>query len=242
MNQAVLKALAPKGVLRVGLNLSNFLLVSGKTADGAFTGISPDIGQCIADELGVPCRLVPFDSPGALTDAADQDLWDIGNIAVEPERAQSIDFSAPYTLIEANYLVWADAKFASNADVDATGVSIAAYGRSAYDLWLTDNLNNAEMVRSSSIGQSHEEFKNGKADVLASLKPKLLEEVAASDLYRIIEPPFTAIKQAVGVRKGNKEALIFINDLIAKLLKDGFVAAALKKHGVSEKLGIPAID
>ena len=239
MNKVVIDALAPTGVLRVGLNLSNSLLVSSKANDGSVYGVSPDIGQRIAEELGVPCELVSFKSPGEIADSVDQDLWDIGNIAVEPERAMSIDFSVPYALIEANFMVCRDSPFVFNKDIDKAGVRIATFGRSAYDLWLDKNFTKATMVRYGSIDQSHEGFKNGKTTVLASLKPKLIEEVLANDTGRIIEPPFTAIKQAIGIKKGNIVALSFLNYFLISLLKTGFIAASIEKHEVVNKLGIP---
>ena len=57
-------------------------------------------------------------------------------------------------------------------------MTIAAYRNSAYDLWLSKTLRNATIVRCESIEISHEMFRQGKADVLASLKPKLLDELS----------------------------------------------------------------
>lgn len=239
MDRSIIDALAPQGVLRAGINMANFLLVSGTGADGAPDGVSPDLARRIAGEINVPCEMVPFESPGELADAVSSNSWDIANIAAEAERAQVIDFSRPYIQIDANFMTRKDSVFIHNADVDQNGVRIAAYERSAYDLWLTENFTNATMIRSESITHSHEDFKNGKADVLASLKPKLIEEVDASDAFRIIEPPFTGIKQSVGIRKGNPEALRFLDHLIAELIDNGFIEASMKKHGVDRKLSLP---
>jgi len=239
MDKAVKDALAPKGVLRAGINLSNFLLVSGKLLDGSPEGISTDLAKRIAEEIDVPCEFVSFDRPGELADAVDMDIWDIGNIAFEVERAQTIDFSIPYVLIDANFLVRKDAVFTTNGEVDKAGVRIAVSERSAYDLWLANHFKNAEIIRAKSIQGSHEIFLRGEADVLASLKPKLLEELSSSNDYRIIQTPFTAVKQSVGVKKGNPEAVRFLNDLIGKLIDNGFIGASLKKHRMDQKLSIP---
>ena len=58
MSPDVLSQLAPTGVLRAGTNLSNFLLVTGRTASGDPEGVSPDMARAIADRLGVPVRYV----------------------------------------------------------------------------------------------------------------------------------------------------------------------------------------
>ena len=239
MDKAIKDALAPKGVLRAGINLSNFLLVSGKLFDGTPDGISPDLAKCIAEQIDVPCEFVTFDRPSDLADAVDMDLWDIGNIAFEAERAQTIEFSVPYVLIDANFLVRKDKAFTDNGAIDKAGVKIAVYEGTAYDLWLKDNFKNAEIIRTKSSQSSDEIFLSGEADVLASLKPKLLKEFSSNSDYRIMQTPFTAVKQSVGVKKGNPEAVKFLNDLIGKLIANGFIESSLKKHGVEQKLSIP---
>ena len=238
VSDLVKQQLAPRGVLRAGINLSNFLLVSGTAADGNPTGISPDIANLVASTLVLPCELVCFDRPGKLADAINQDIWDIGNIAFEAERAQTLDFSHPYVVIEANFLVRHDDDFLTNDDVDKAGTRIAVSERSAYDLWLTDHFSKAQIIRASSIQAAHDLFLEKKVDVLASLKPKLLEEVANHSGLRMIDPPFTAVKQSIGLAKGKAESIAFINALIAQSIENGWIAAQLELHGMTGKLGI----
>ena len=230
--------LAPTGILRAGINLSNFLLVSSTAADGSPQGISPDIANLVAPKLGLSCELVCFDRPGKLADAVNQDIWDIGNIAFEAERAQTLDFSHPYVVIEANFLVRHDDNFLTNDDVDRAGIKIAVSERSAYDLWLTDHFSQAQIIRASSIQAAHDLFFEKKVDVLASLKPKLLEDMANHSGVRIIDPSFTAVKQSIGLAKGKAESIAFINTLIAQSIKNGWIAAQLELHGMTGKLGI----
>ena len=200
ISQEIRRALAPTGTLRAGINLSNFLLVSGRNADGAPAGVSPDLARRIAGILDVPCQFVTFETPGELADSVADDLWDIGNIAHEPDRARLIDFSQPYVLIDAHFLVRITSNLTTNEEIDQKGISIAAFDRSAYELWLKDNLQHASLVVANSIQHSHDLFMRGEVDVLASLKPRLLEDLN-TDHYRLIEPRFTAIKQAVGIKK-----------------------------------------
>ena len=54
MNDFISKKIAPTGELRVGLNMSNFLLVNSKDANGLPDGVSPDIGKKLAEELNIP--------------------------------------------------------------------------------------------------------------------------------------------------------------------------------------------
>ena len=74
----------PTGVLRAGINLSNFLLVTGKSATGDPEGVAPDMAREIATRLGVPVKYVTYKTPGELADMADTGAWDIGLIGAEP--------------------------------------------------------------------------------------------------------------------------------------------------------------
>ena len=242
MNEFISNKIAPLGVLRVGLNMSNFLLVSGEDKLGFPEGVSPDVGKKIAEELNVACKLVKFGRPGLLADAVNDDLWDIGNIAYEKERSKTIDFIDPYVNIDANFIFRNKDNFKSNEEINSTGIKIAVAERSAYDLWLTDNFKNVELVRASSIEESHDLFRNNKVDVLAGLKPKLIDELAINNDFKIITNPFTFIKQSVGVKKGNPEILEFLNRFISKLIREGYIKELLKKHKVLDKLSVPKID
>ena len=238
VSNVVKQQLAPTGILRAGINLSNFLLVSSTAADGSPQGISPDIANLVASMLDLPCELVCFHRPGKLADAINQDIWDIGNIAFEAERAQTLDFSHPYVMIEANFLVRHDDDFWTNDDINRAAAKIAVSERSAYDLWLTDHFSQAQIIRASSIQAAHDLFFEEKVDVLASLKPKLLEDMANHSGVRIIDTSFTAVKQSIGLAKGKAESIAFINTLIAQSIKNGWIAAQLELHGMTGKLGI----
>ena len=62
MSQDAKSELAPTGVLRAGINLSNFLLVTGKSATGDPEGVSPDMAREIATRLGVPFHIETQDT------------------------------------------------------------------------------------------------------------------------------------------------------------------------------------
>jgi len=241
MMKTISKKIAPTGELRVGLNMSNFLLINSKDLNGLPDGVSPDIGKKLAEELNVSCRLVQFERPGLLADAVNDDRWDISNIAYEKERSKTIDFSDPYVNIDANFIFRNKYNFKSNEEINSSGIKIAVVERSAYDLWLSDNFKNAELIKVKTIDGSHKIFREGSVDVLAGLKPKLMEELKTNNDFKIISNPFTYIKQSIGIKKGNPEILEFLNVFISKIIKEGYVESLLKKHKVQNKLSVPNI-
>ena len=238
----IIKKIAPTGVLRVGVNMSNFLLVNSKDKLGVIDGVSPGIGKKLAKELNISFEIVQFANPGLLADAVDNNEWDIGNIASEKERGKTIDFSDPYVNIDANFLFREEDNFKNNNDIDQSGIKIAVFERSAYDLWLTENFKKAELIRVNSIEESHNLFRENKVNILAGLKPKLIEEMKKNNNYEMIQSPFTYIKQSIGIKKGNPEVLDFINKFISNNIKEGYIKSLLQQHNVQDKLSIPKIN
>jgi polar amino acid transport system substrate-binding protein len=226
-----MKDLTPTGTLRVGVNLGNFLLVQ-RNEDGGIRGVVPDLAQELARRLGVAAELRQYEKVGDVADGARKDEWDVAFIGAEPQRAAEIDFTAPYVEIEATYLVPAGSPIKSIAGVDRKGVRIAVAGRSAYDLWLSRNVKNAELVRGDSIEHSCQLFVKDKLEVLAGLKPRLLEDVAKLPGARILEGCFTAVQQAIGTPKGRPQGAAYLRQFAEDIKASGLVAQLIERHGV----------
>ena len=238
MLEKVRAELAPTGVLRAGINMSNFLLVTSTAPNGDPVGVSPDMAREVAKRLGVPLKLVPFKTPGELADAAVEDVWDIGNIGAEPERAKTITFSPAYVEIEATYLVPAGSPIQSIDEVDRDGVRIAVSARSAYGLWLSANIKHAQLVTAQGLDASFNLFIEQKLDALAGLRPRLVEDVKKLPGAHILEGKFTAVQQAIGTKPDRKAAAAFLRDFVEEVKANGFVASLIEKHGVSGKLTV----
>ncbi len=232
MNDKAKAELAPTGVLRAGINLSNFLLVTGRAANGNPEGVSPDMARAIAEKLGVPLQLIPFKSPGELADQATNNVWDIGNIGAEPQRAQQIAFTAAYCEIEATYMVPADSPIKSIADVDKKGVRIVVAARAAYCLWLENNIKNASLVQVTGAEATLKKFVDEKFDVMAGLRPGLIKDVEKVPGARILDGQFSAVQQAVGTPKKNTAGAQFLSDFVEEAKKSGLVASFIAKHKV----------
>ncbi len=232
MSPEIVKELAPTGVLRAGINLGNFLLVTGKSASGDPEGVSPDMARAIADKLGVPVQYVPFAKPGELADEAGKNVWDIGLIGAEPQRAEKIAFSAAYVEIESTYLVPPGSPLKTIADVDAKGVRIVSTARAAYDLWLERNIKNAELLRVNSMDEAFAKFTGEKLEALAGLKPRLLADLEKLPGGRIIDGQFAAVQQAIGTARANTAGAAFIAQFVEEAKASGFVASLIEKHKV----------
>src|SRR6266581_3706651 len=189
-SQQIVAELAPTGVLRAAINMGNFLLVTGKAPSGDPTGVSADIAAAIAARLGVPVKYVPYARPGEIADDAEKGLWDIGNIGAEPQRAAVINFTAAYAEIEATYLVPAGSPIRNVGEVDQPGKRIAVTARSAYGLWLENNVKQAQLLQFDSADAAIKAFADQKMDAYAGLRPGLIDVAAKIPGSRILEGQF----------------------------------------------------
>lgn len=230
--------LAPTGVLRAGINMSNFLLVTGKTPEGDPDGVSPDMARAVAERLGVPVKLVPFKTPGELADAAMEDVWDIGNIGAEPERAKTIAFTPAYVEIEATYLVPAASPIRKIDEVDRDGVRIAVSQRSAYELWLSANIKHAQLVMARGLDASFDTFVAQKLEALAGLRPRLVNDMKKLPGARILDGKFTAVQQAIGTKPDREAGAAFLREFVEEAKASGFVARLIEKHRVTGQLTV----
>jgi len=232
MSPKILAELAPTGVLRAGINLSNFLLVSSRTPDGGPAGVAPDMARAVADRLGVPIRYVPYPRPGELADAAGTGAWDIGLIGAEPQRAEKIAFSPSYAEIQATYLVPPGSPITTQAEADQPGIRIAVAERAAYDLWLARNIRNATLMRAPSLDASFTLFMEQGLEALAGLRPKLISEAVKLPGARILDGSFMTVQQAIGTARANEAGAAFLRDFVEEAKISGLVARLIAKHEV----------
>ena len=224
--------LAPGGKLRVGINHSNFLLVNPGSPHGAPRGIAPDLGAELARRLGVPLEYVSFASAGETADGVKQGAWDVAFLGAEPQRASEIAFSAAYLEIPVTYLVPGNSSIQSLADVDRTGVRVAVSAKSAYDLFLTRTLKNAQLQRAQGLASAFEMFKAQQLEALAGLRPGLLADAEKMPGSRVLEGQVTAVQQAIGTPKNRAQAAKYLHEFAEDIKASGLVAREIAKHGV----------
>ncbi len=232
-------ALAPTGTLRAAINLSNFLLVTGKGDDGNPQGVSPDMAEALADRLGVGLELRRYKTPGAVADDGDQGVWDIGNIGAEPQRAQHIDFTAAYCEIEATYLVRPGSELSSIDEVDQPGVSIVAPARAAYGLWLERNIERADLTLLDDLGAAYDVWVERGIDALGGLRPGLLADRDRTPGSRILDGRFATVQQAMGTPKDRDPAgFEYLGRFVEAAKASGLVAGLIEAHGVTGRLEV----
>lgn len=233
LTDAVRAAFSPTGTLRAAINLGNPILAGADPATGAPRGVSVDLAEEFARRLGVPWQPVVFDTAGKSVDAVTQQEADIGFFAVDPVRGAGIRFTAPYVLIEGSYLVRQESALQSNDEVDQARHRVVVGKGSAYDLFLSRELRQAQIVRAPSSPAVVATFLAENADVAAGVRQQLQADAARLPGLRLLPGRFMVIQQAMGLPKGRPaEAAAFLADFVEVMKASGFVGEALARHGV----------
>jgi polar amino acid transport system substrate-binding protein len=234
--------IAPTGMMRVGLNMGNFLLTGKDPKTGEPGGIAVDLGRELARRLGVPVEFVGYATPGELADAATFGAWDVGFLGAEPQRAKDIDFTAAYVEIEATYLVPPGSPIREIADVDRPGVRIAVPEKSAYELYLARTLKHANLMRVKGGDAAFKLFVDEKLDALAGLRPRLVKDHTKLPGSRIIYGRFTAVQQAIGIPRGRPAGAKYLREFVEDIKASGLVAKTIDKNGVRGLTVAPAAE
>lgn len=242
LSTQLLTTLAPRGPIRASINTGNPILAR-LDADGRPAGVSIDLARRFAAQLGLELELLVFDTAAKSVDAVTREEADFGFFAVDPVRGAGIGFSAPYVLIEGSYLVRQDSPLADNAQVDSAGHQVVVGKGSAYDLHLTRELQQAQILRAPSSPAVVDTFVQSTADVAAGVRQQLEADALRIPGLRLLPGRFMVIQQAMGIPKPRgEEARRVLAAFVEEAKASGFVAEALQRHGIQGAAVAPGAD
>jgi polar amino acid transport system substrate-binding protein len=228
--------LAPTGKLRVAINFGNTVLAQRDPAGGAPRGVSAELAR----GLDLAIDYVTFDAAGKVFEAVKTGAWDIAFMAIDPVRSEGIAFTAPYVVIEGIYVVPSSSPLRANEDVDRTGVRVAVARGSAYDLYLTRTLKQAQLIREPSGPEALARFLKDGLEAAAGVKQPMVAFAKEHPDLRVIPGRFMAIEQAMGTLKARELGARYLRKFIEEMKASGFVAEALRRSGQGDATVAPA--
>ena len=236
----IVRAFTPTGALRATINLGNPILAN-RDGNGGPAGVSVDLARAFAQRLGVALKLIVLDSAGKAVDTVSQDAADIGFFAIDPKRATGIAFTDAYVLIEGAYLVRNDSPLREIAEVDDPRHRVTVGLGSAYDLYLTRELQRAAITRAATSPTVVDTFLQTGTDVAAGVRQQLEADARRLGGLRLLPGSFMTIRQAMGLPRGRGDAAArVLADFVEDMKRSGFVAQALARHGIDGAAVAPA--
>lgn len=200
--------------------------------DGSnITGVDIALGQMVAEELGVELEIVDMYFDGLITalNSGKGDFVAAGMTADET-RAKSVDFTMTYVKMGLAVVVPAEGSVVNTFE-DMAGKTIAVQTGTTADLYATDEVDGAKILRFNAYSDAATAVENGNADCAII---DLLAAVAmckASDGALVkLEGVCTEEDIAIAVAKGNTELLDVINKVLQEAIDSGKVDALVDEH------------
>lgn len=220
-------AAAPTGNLRVAFITAPIYATKDPTT-GEFRGVAIDLGKELASRIGVPFTPVAFPNPAALMGGAKTGAWDVALMGVSAERAEAMDFTAPFMEVEQGFLVRAGASISVASEVDRAGVRVGVLEKSGADVYLSGTLKAAELVRVKTLAENYAAFDAGKTDVIAATKQALFDGAASRPGSLVLDGRFLVEPIAMGIPKGRDAAVAgWVGKFVEDLKTQGRVKAAI---------------
>lgn len=243
-DQALRQQLFPTGKLRVAIavspSASALYVLKDASAAAGYRGVSIDLGAAMAGRLGVAVEYVPYLASGEITQAADQNIWDVTFMPVDAERKKSVDFGKAYHLLQSTYLVAPGAAISTLAEVNREGVRIAGVANTATGRASAAASPKASVVTVAGVDEGVALMRAGRADAIALSRESLAGLLPQLPGARVLEGGFMNSTTAVAVPKGKPLALAWVSDFIEGAKASGGVRRALDAVGLTGSQVAPA--
>lgn len=234
-------ALAPTGVLRVGLIEAPAagVLFIRRGEGGEPRGVTVDLSTDLARQVGVPLAITILSNSGEATDAVHAGKLDVSFMPVDDVRRALVGFGPGYYELESTYLVSDASGINDVAQVDREGLRIVAIEGTTTIRASSRTLRSVQPRPVPSVADAIGLMRSGQADAFAlsrdSLGP-LMTDVPGS---RIVTRGFQRTLVAVAVPMGRPEALARVTAWLQAAKASGFVRRTFDAHGLTSEMVAP---
>ncbi len=196
---------------------------------GEIVGVDIDIAREIAKKLNkeLVIKDVAFDSIINEVKSGKADIGAAG-ISYDAERALEVDFSINYTTSNQVVIVKKDGNIKKISDIKDQKIAVQL-GTIA-DSYLTKNFPLVELVREKKYLAAIEDLKSSKCEAV------VMDELPAKEILKnnpslvILDGWLTSDSYGMIVKKGNKELLEVINEVLKELSEQGKIDSYIIKH------------
>ena len=194
-----------------------------------YVGFDIDLAKAIAEQLGVECEFttIQFDGIVPAIQAGGQADVGISGITVDPERAQSVDFSDPYYIADQSVAVMKGGDVTSDNAKEALnveGMIIAVQSGTTGETFAQENFPNATIQPYGNSTDCFAAMQSGQADAVCT--NKAVVEKMIKDAYQdaeVVATSATGEEYAIVVSKDNPELTKALNEALKKLKENGTI-------------------
>lgn len=219
------------GTIRIGIN-PNFPPMSSRGSDGNWQGFDIDVGNKLADALGVKVEWVPTETPQRVPFlVADKIDISLGALTRTVERAKLIEYTVPLHT-EVMAVLTTDKVTANDwKDFNDAKYNLADIRGDWTVDWIKQNLPNAKMVLTDTIADTVRAVAQGRADaIVENIDFFMAQTKNYPDVkWRVLPQPISVSYDAIGVARGNYPLRDALNIALYDLHSSDFVNQTWEK-------------
>nr|WP_269153029.1 transporter substrate-binding domain-containing protein [Methylobacterium crusticola] len=224
--------IAPTGTLRVGVYPGSPLSMVRDKATGEARGMSVELGDEAARQLGLPVRRIEYRTVAEIVAAISAGEVDFTVSNASPARAKEVDFSPTVLSLELGYLVPDGSALASAVDIDRAGIRVGVTRGSTSERTLPDILKNARIVTVPAVGEVGSMFERGAIDAYATNKPILFETADTIPKSRVLPGRWGVEHVAIAIPRGQVLAMSWLREFVEKARSGGLIARMAERAGL----------
>lgn len=195
---------------------------------GQFKGYDIALGDRIAKELGVKVKYVPVEAASRVEylNANKIDLL-LANFTITDERKEQVDFALPYMKVSLGVVSPKGAITDVSQLKDKT--LIISKGTTA-DTYFTEKHPEVKLQKYDQYAEAYSALLDGRGDAMSTDNTEVLAWALENDGYDVgIKTLGDVDYIAPAVKKGNKEMLDCVNEIIEKLYGEKFFTKAFEE-------------
>lgn len=194
-------------------------------------GFDVNVAKQIADGLGVKLEIVPVGSndriPFLMTDKIDAVM---GGMTRNPDREKVIDFTNPVNTEVLGILTTQGKPYTDWTQLNDPNVRLVQVRGTTPVKLIQDKLPKAQLLLLDNYPDAVRAIAQNRADALIDVLDFMLSYTKNYAVkWRVVDEPIEVDYDCIGIKKGNTALRQRLNQEIATLQKNGFIAARWKK-------------
>ncbi len=234
----VIDRIKARGMVRVCIWPDYYGITFRNPRTEQLTGMDIDLSAAMANDLKLRIEYVDSSFTTLVADLLGN-RCDVAMFAVGilPQRQEQLRFTRSYMSSDIYAIsTKSNAAVKTWEDIDKPGVQVAVQADTFMEPVMAQALKQAQMVTVKPPSTRERELEAGRVDVFMTDYPYSRRLLDNADWARLISPtrPFHVLPYAYAVRPGDDAWLALMDDFVQRIKTDGRLAAAARKHGLSD--------
>lgn len=230
---SVRKALAPSGALRVGVYPGSPSSMVTHPQTGEKAGVTYQLGQALAQRMGVPVQIVEYERLALVVDAVKTGAVDLTFTNASEARARDMNFTPVLLQVELGYLLPMQSPISSVAEMDKDGRRLGvSQGSSSQAALARLYKNKVTLVPANSLKQAQDMLRRGEVEAFATNKGILSEMLDSLPGFKILPGSWGVENMAIAIPKGREAGMPYVHQFAQDMQSGGQLQSFIVKAGL----------